>query len=76
MTPEEFCAFCKVRSNTGGIASREVAIQTVWPYIYGQDRTKEEIERFIDDRMSVCRRQSLLDAYAWLKTILNEGAKA
>jgi hypothetical protein len=74
MNTEEFFAFCQDRRNNGGKANKEVAILTVWSFLYGQHRTKEEIEHYIDKQINESRdEQPLIDAYIWLKGVLTEG---
>jgi hypothetical protein len=74
MTGAEFFLFCRDRCNNGGEANKEVAILTVWSFLWERHPTKEEIEQFLDAQISEQREKqntSLVAAYTWLKGVLN-----
>lgn len=76
MTREEFFAFCQKRSNTGGEANKEVAVLTVWSFLWEHRPTREEIELFLDVQIHEQRRvhkRSLELAYMWLQEMLTGG---
>jgi hypothetical protein len=82
MTPEEFFTFCQDRRNSGGEANKEVAILTVWSFLWGHHPSlpsKEEIAHFLDAQIGEQRSKqklSLVAAYTWLKEALAEGVNA